>query len=73
MLRIDLPSTLITFLLAFLWRPFYRAAFNPQTAEFVPYRSGARDPPQLASAEDMPQICRAIRMEAPGGRDRLRS
>jgi hypothetical protein len=72
MLRIDLPPTLIAFLLAFLWRPFYRAAFNPQTAEFVPYRSGSLAPPQLASAEDMPQIC-AIRMEAPGGRDRLRS
>jgi hypothetical protein len=60
MLRIDLPSTLITFLLSFLGRPFYRAAFNPQTAEFVPYRSGRGSPAATCQRPTLPpsKTCR---------------
>jgi hypothetical protein len=70
MLRIDLPSTFM----AVLWRSFYRSTPIPETTEIFAADLGRlRSVGKLASAKDMPQICCAIRMEAPGGRDRLRS
>jgi hypothetical protein len=69
-LRVDLPSTFM----AVLCRPFYRSTPIPETTEIFATDFGRLGSVgKLASAEAMPQICCAIRMEAPGGCDRLRS
>jgi arylformamidase len=47
-------------------RPFYRSAFIPETTEFFSsILVGAIPRGKLASAQDMPQICRAMLKEAP--------